>query len=251
MNEPFAAVLLAGGRSRRMGRDKALLPLPDGRLLWERQLDVLLRELGPAKLFLSGPRRAGFPAGTLTCLSGRITRGPPVVRWAGSRRRCSAMAGAPAGGPGGGPTARCRLEFLRGSAGSGGRGTDTGSCRTASRRAVCTNRSPPFIPANVPAGLATERLERRRPVVASASSAPPGTIVATLRDSPTAELALFVELERPRRRLSMKQRREFEHCLVNTPGQRNARRPPNTGRVGARCCRRRRKNLDVSISQGK
>ena len=56
----FAAVLLAGGQSRRMGRDKALLPLPDGRLLWERQLGIL-RELGPAELFISGFVRPGFP----------------------------------------------------------------------------------------------------------------------------------------------------------------------------------------------
>lgn len=57
---PFAAVLLAGGQSRRMGRDKVLLPLPDGRLLWQRQLEVL-EELGPAELFVSGPPRPGFP----------------------------------------------------------------------------------------------------------------------------------------------------------------------------------------------
>ena len=57
----FAAVLLAGGQSRRMGRDKALLPLPDGRLLWERQLGVL-RALNPAELFISGFARPGFPA---------------------------------------------------------------------------------------------------------------------------------------------------------------------------------------------
>ena len=59
--EPCAAVLLAGGQSRRMGRDKALLALPGGRLLWQRQLDVL-RELAPAELFLSGFARPGFPA---------------------------------------------------------------------------------------------------------------------------------------------------------------------------------------------
>ena len=59
----FAAVLLAGGQSRRMGRDKALLPLPDGRLLWERQLGVL-RALNPAELFISGFARPGFPAET-------------------------------------------------------------------------------------------------------------------------------------------------------------------------------------------
>ena len=59
---PFAAVLLAGGQSRRMGRDKALLALPDGRPLWQRQLDVL-RQLAPAELFISGFARLGFPAG--------------------------------------------------------------------------------------------------------------------------------------------------------------------------------------------
>ena len=61
IDPPFAAVLLAGGQSRRMGRDKALLPLPDGRRLWERQLGVL-RALEPAELFISGPARGGFPA---------------------------------------------------------------------------------------------------------------------------------------------------------------------------------------------
>lgn len=72
---PFAAVLLAGGHSRRMGRDKALLPLPDGRLLWERQLDVL-RELQPAEIFISGPRRDGFPA-DIRCLADTLPdRGP-------------------------------------------------------------------------------------------------------------------------------------------------------------------------------
>ena len=43
-----------------MGRDKALLPLSDGRLLWQRQLAVL-RELHPVELFISGPARDGFP----------------------------------------------------------------------------------------------------------------------------------------------------------------------------------------------
>ena len=58
---PFAAVLLAGGRSRRMGRDKALLPLADGQVLWQRQLAVLA-SLRPAELFISGPEREGLPA---------------------------------------------------------------------------------------------------------------------------------------------------------------------------------------------
>ena len=57
---PFAAVLLAGGRSRRMGRDKALLELPDGRRLWEHQWETL-GALGPAERFVSGSWREGFP----------------------------------------------------------------------------------------------------------------------------------------------------------------------------------------------
>ncbi|CAN5824499.1 hypothetical protein BH09VER1_BH09VER1_41650 [soil metagenome] len=52
-------MLLAGGASSRMGRDKALLPVGDGRVLWQRQLEVLER-LDPGCLFISGPARAGF-----------------------------------------------------------------------------------------------------------------------------------------------------------------------------------------------
>jgi molybdopterin-guanine dinucleotide biosynthesis protein A len=47
----FSAVLLAGGESRRMGRDKATLEF-DGQTLWQRQLE-LLRALGPEKIFVS------------------------------------------------------------------------------------------------------------------------------------------------------------------------------------------------------
>ncbi len=64
----FSAVLLAGGQSRRMGRDKALLTLPDGRPLWQRQLDDVLRPLRPAALFFSGPARVGLP-GDVTVLA--------------------------------------------------------------------------------------------------------------------------------------------------------------------------------------
>jgi molybdopterin-guanine dinucleotide biosynthesis protein A len=47
----LSAVLLAGGESRRMGRDKATLTYKD-RPLWQNQLD-LLRKLQPAELFIS------------------------------------------------------------------------------------------------------------------------------------------------------------------------------------------------------
>ena len=47
----LTAVLLAGGESRRMGRDKATIEL-GGRPLWERQLE-LLRAVRPEKIFVS------------------------------------------------------------------------------------------------------------------------------------------------------------------------------------------------------
>lgn len=50
---PFSAVVLAAGFSKRMGRDKALLPAPeDGGALWDRQRRVLA-EAGAAEIFLS------------------------------------------------------------------------------------------------------------------------------------------------------------------------------------------------------
>jgi molybdopterin-guanine dinucleotide biosynthesis protein A len=50
-----SAVLLAGGKSSRMGRDKAFLDI-DGQPLWWRQLDKL-RQLSPEQIMLSGPPR--------------------------------------------------------------------------------------------------------------------------------------------------------------------------------------------------
>jgi molybdenum cofactor guanylyltransferase len=47
----ISAVLLAGGESRRMGRDKATILLR-GKPLWQIQLD-LLRKLEPAEIFVS------------------------------------------------------------------------------------------------------------------------------------------------------------------------------------------------------
>lgn len=55
MNAPqrsFSAVVLAGGRSTRMGADKAGLPHPDGGTLLDRQLRLLLR-LEPSECFVS------------------------------------------------------------------------------------------------------------------------------------------------------------------------------------------------------
>jgi molybdopterin-guanine dinucleotide biosynthesis protein A len=50
---PFTAVLLAGGRSRRMGRDKAAVDF-GGKPLWQHQLETL-QAAGPGEIFVSGP----------------------------------------------------------------------------------------------------------------------------------------------------------------------------------------------------
>jgi len=61
---PFTAALLAGGKSRRMGRDKAFLPVEwqgNSVPLWDRQLSIL-KAIAPAELVVSGPRKQGYPA---------------------------------------------------------------------------------------------------------------------------------------------------------------------------------------------
>ena len=62
----FTAVLLAGGKSRRMGRDKAYLKVNWQGIsmpLWERQLAVL-QSVNPEEIIISGPRKQGYPAAT-------------------------------------------------------------------------------------------------------------------------------------------------------------------------------------------
>jgi molybdopterin-guanine dinucleotide biosynthesis protein A len=53
-------VLLAGGKSRRMGRDKAFIDIA-GVPLWQKQIDTLERT-GPAKIFIAGPPHADWIA---------------------------------------------------------------------------------------------------------------------------------------------------------------------------------------------
>lgn len=60
MSETFSAALIAGGRSRRMGTDKAFLAW-EGRPLWEYQM-AKLQGLTPHELFLSCRTEQNFPA---------------------------------------------------------------------------------------------------------------------------------------------------------------------------------------------
>ena len=55
----LTALLLVGGESRRMGRDKATIEF-DGQPLWKRQLEVL-RAVGPEKIFVSGRTLPSWP----------------------------------------------------------------------------------------------------------------------------------------------------------------------------------------------
>jgi molybdopterin-guanine dinucleotide biosynthesis protein A len=71
----FTAVLLAGGKSRRMGRDKAYLEVNWQGVsmpLWERQLAVL-QSVAPDEIVISGPHKQGYPAATVVLAD----------RWAG------------------------------------------------------------------------------------------------------------------------------------------------------------------------
>src|ERR1700716_3480980 len=71
----FSAVLLAGGESRRMGRDKAMLEWR-GRPLWEWQMEKL-RALNPEKILLSARSHVAWrPADVELILDRPPSRGP-------------------------------------------------------------------------------------------------------------------------------------------------------------------------------
>ena len=71
----FSAVLLTGGESRRMGRDKATIEI-EGQPLWKRQLK-LLRSLGPEQVFISARTRPEWlPEDVELLLDDLPSRGP-------------------------------------------------------------------------------------------------------------------------------------------------------------------------------
>ncbi len=86
MSQAFSAVLLVGGKSSRMGRDKAFLEI-DGQTLWQRQLETL-RQLAPAELFLAGPARAEWANHGATVLTDVQPDAGPLAGLLAALRRC-------------------------------------------------------------------------------------------------------------------------------------------------------------------
>jgi molybdopterin-guanine dinucleotide biosynthesis protein A len=79
----FSAVLLAGGSSSRMGRDKALIEI-EGEPLWRRQLETLGR-LSPNELFLAGPGRDS----AVESIADEVAGAGPLAGVAAALRRSS------------------------------------------------------------------------------------------------------------------------------------------------------------------
>lgn len=72
----FLGVVLAGGRSLRMGSDKAWLRLATGEPLWKRQ-ERVLREAGAERvIFVRAPDQPAFPRSD--CIRDRIINGGPL-----------------------------------------------------------------------------------------------------------------------------------------------------------------------------
>ena len=87
---PFSAVLLAAGRSTRMGRDKALLEI-DGVPMWRRQRDVL-RAAGAAEIFLSARDDQSWVStadGFAAVLHDALSSGGPMVGLSAGLERAS------------------------------------------------------------------------------------------------------------------------------------------------------------------
>lgn len=82
----FSAVLLAAGRSARMGRDKALLPCA-GEPLWRRQWR-LLEAVGAGEIFLSARADQGWVPPGVTTLADAVADAGPLAGIAAALDRC-------------------------------------------------------------------------------------------------------------------------------------------------------------------
>ena len=84
---PFTAVLVAGGKSTRMGRDKAGV-LIDGQPLWQRQL-ATLRAVHPHELFISGKPDGPYAGAGLEILPDNFPGLGPLAGLEAALRRAS------------------------------------------------------------------------------------------------------------------------------------------------------------------
>jgi molybdenum cofactor guanylyltransferase len=73
----FSAVILAGGQSVRMGRDKALMEL-GGQTLLARQI-ALARQVGATEIFISGRAGSEYGVAAVRVLSDRFTNAGPLA----------------------------------------------------------------------------------------------------------------------------------------------------------------------------
>ena len=84
---PFTAVLLAGGKSTRMGRDKAGVLL-GGQPLWQRQL-ATLRAVRPQELFISGKPDGPYAGAGIEILPDNFPGLGPLAGLEAALRRAS------------------------------------------------------------------------------------------------------------------------------------------------------------------
>ena len=82
----FTAALLAGGRSSRMGRDKAFLEI-EGVPLWQRQLQTL-RELNPAEIFVAARKHPDWMEADLKFVVDAAPGDSPLAGLVSVLRRC-------------------------------------------------------------------------------------------------------------------------------------------------------------------
>ena len=73
----FSAVILAGGQSRRMGRDKAWLPI-NGEPLLARQIE-LMHQLSPVEVFISGRMDTDYSSFQCPVLQDRFPDAGPLA----------------------------------------------------------------------------------------------------------------------------------------------------------------------------
>jgi len=73
----FSAVILAGGQSRRMGRDKAWLPV-NGEPLLARQIEMV-RQLAPLEIYISGRADTDYSSFCCPALHDQFTGAGPLA----------------------------------------------------------------------------------------------------------------------------------------------------------------------------